>query len=135
MPISFGELQNIANAMLAAVAHIAAAERKAFDGGGKSARFHRAGALPPGDDGKECRTVAGLRRQRKIVAFAEPQHQRERFAEARVLRERDDLCKIGIARQNSFGSGKDQRVDRGVRECPLHAANKRRGEKYVAQPA
>ncbi len=70
----------------------------------------------------------------KIVALAQPRHQRQRFAGVRALREREDFCDIGIAGQNSFGAGKYQGIDRSSRERPLDAANKRSGQQHIAKP-
>ena len=92
----FGKAQYIEDAMLAAVAHIGTAEREALDGSREAVRFHRTSALPPGNDRQECRPVAGLRRQREVITFAEPQHQRQRFAGAGTLREREDFGKMGL---------------------------------------
>ena len=57
-----GKTQNFENAVPSALADIRAAERKAFDAGGKANRFDRAGALPSGDSGEERRPVTSLRR-------------------------------------------------------------------------
>src|SRR5262249_26946128 len=46
---------------------------------------------------------------------------------------RDDLSQIGIACQNSFGAGKYQRVDGGLRMSEFDAADERRRQQDVAQ--
>ncbi len=119
-----------------AIGHAGAAEQKTLGRGGEPVGFEQAGALPSGDPGQSRRPVAGLRRQREVVAFADPPQQRERFAEAAGAagsrgHRRDRDCPPKFP-----GSGRIP-----ARRCeacgigPLDAADKRRRQQHVAEPA
>jgi hypothetical protein len=129
------EAKDIEDAMAMPIGCIGAAEGKTLQGSGRPVSFDRPDALPPGDPGQECRPVAGLRRHREIVAPGEPQQQRDAFARARPLWHNNDAGKIRIARKNAFRPGEYQRLDRGGGKRPLDAANERRRQQDVAEPA
>jgi hypothetical protein len=97
--------------------------------------FDKAGAALGRRPGIEGRPVAALRRDGEIVAAPKPAQQRNGLARAWPFRHRDDVRNVGIAGENALGSLEHQHVDRGVGIRARQAADQRRGEQHVAEPA
>jgi hypothetical protein len=72
---------------------------------------NQAGAPAPGDGGIECRAIAGLGRQREVVALPQSRQQAQALHRRRPRRHDDRFADVGIALENAFGAAKHQRVD------------------------
>ena len=131
----FGKAEHIAHAMLLPVDDIGSAQRQTLHRRRQSIRFDGPGALPARDPGQQRRPVAALGGERNVVTPRQPAQQRKGFTCARTLRHGNDPGEIGIARQNSFRAGEHQRLDGSGRERALDAANERRRQQHVAEPA
>ena len=98
----------------------------------KSCRPGPARGPRPGEEG---RPVAGLGRHREVVGRHSRAASARLCARARPRRHGDDAVEIGIAVEDAGGVGKHQRVDGGVRPGAAQAADQRRGQQHVAEPA
>jgi hypothetical protein len=130
-----GQMQNVDNAMIAAIANIAATEQYALNRAGQSLRLDRPNAVAAGDERKRDGPIAGLYRHRKIIAAEQPRGERQSVGKARTRRHTDDPGEVGVARQNAFRSGKYQCVDRGLWIGVFEAPDKRCRQQYVAEAA
>ena len=95
--------------------------------------FGDADALLAGDDREEGRPVAGLRRDRKIVAAEQLPHERKAVAGRGPRRNRDHAVDIRIARQDRRRIGKHQHLDPRIRIGAAQASDQWRRQQHVTE--
>jgi len=128
-----GKLHDVLDVMDIRRHRRAAMKQRALEPAAELRSVHRgkAGVLSSGKDREQRRPVAGLGRDREVVALEQPQREPERLP----ARHDDDPVDIRIALDDLPGAGQHQHVDRGARPRPPQAANQRGRQQQVADPA
>jgi hypothetical protein len=123
-----GEAHHLLDAMDVRRQRRAAMKDAAFEETAKPRpiRVGQPGVRTPGEQREHRRAVAGLGRNREVVALEQARRECSRLRERRPRRRGDDVVDIGIALDDAGGARKHQRVDRSVGKGAPQAADQRR---------
>ena len=131
-PERIGETQHLLDAVHARFCRHRPMQQAALN---PVARPHRTDMTAAGDKREQRRPVATLGRDREVVALEEARGERKRLQMRRPRRHGHDAGDVRIAVENAGSVREGEHVDARLRPGAAHAADERRCQKNVADPA
>ena len=132
-----GEPQHLLDAMHGRVGNRVSVKRAGLDRAAErgSVGIDQADVPAAREPRKQCRAVAGLGRNRQVISLEQLADQHQRVHGAAPRRQDDHAVDVRIAFDDAGGAGEHQNVDRRIGPRAPHAADQRRGQQHVAEPA